>query len=117
MGKKGKCPWMTDDDGTEVCDSQFMIEYLIKKHNIEMLKLSPEDEAVARSMRILLEDNFYFALLTDSVINGTLQDMRNIFPRFVPPSAPNCLQTMVLRRIKSNLGKQAVAQGIGRHTR
>ena len=38
-------------------DSQLIIEHLMKKHNIQMLKLTPEETAVARSMRALVEDN------------------------------------------------------------
>ena len=57
IGPKGKSPWITDDDGEPVSDSQFIIEHLMKKHNIQMLKLTPEESAVARSLRALVEDN------------------------------------------------------------
>ena len=117
MGPKGKCPWMTDDDGTEVSDSQFMIEHLIKKHKIEMLHLSPEDAAVARSMRCLIEDNFYFVMMTENNVYGNLKDLLKIFPRVVPAGAPNCLQNLAVRKVKSVLGNQAKAQGMGRHSR
>jgi glutathione S-transferase len=36
MGPKGKCPWLTDDDGKAIADSQFIIEHLTKKHKIEV---------------------------------------------------------------------------------
>ena len=117
MGPKGKCPWITDDDGTVVADSQFIIEHLIRKHNIEVPPLSPEDAAVARSMRALVEDNLYFAIVADFTIYGCIGDLLKIYPRFVPASAPDFLQKLILRRIWSTLGKQTKAQGIGRHTR
>ena len=57
MGSKGKSPWITDDDGAELSDSQFVIEHLIRKHNITMLKLTPEEKAIERGLRAILEDN------------------------------------------------------------
>jgi glutathione S-transferase len=57
MGPKGKCPWITDDDGKAIADSQFIIEHLTEKHNIKMLELSPQDAAIARAMRAVLEDH------------------------------------------------------------
>ena len=57
LGPKGKSPWITDDDGTEIADSQFIIEHLTKKHNIKMMEMSPQEAAVERAMRALLEDN------------------------------------------------------------
>ncbi len=57
LGPKGKAPWITDDDGKDYSDSQFIIEHLTKKHNIQMLKLTPEENAVARGLRAVVEDN------------------------------------------------------------
>ena len=57
MGPKGKNPWITDDDGQNIADSQFIIEHLIKKHNIMMIDLSPQESAIERAMRAILEDN------------------------------------------------------------
>ena len=57
MGPKGKCPWITDVDGKVIPDSQIIIEHLMKKHNIKMLELTPEEQAVAKGLRSILEDN------------------------------------------------------------
>ena len=57
IGSKGKSPWITDDDGAELSDSQFVIEHLMRKHNITMLKLTPEEKAIERGLRAILEDN------------------------------------------------------------
>ena len=117
MGPKGKCPWLTDDDGTAIADSQFIIEHLTKKHKIEMLPLSPENEAVARSMRSLIEDNLYFAVITENTVYGSLNDLVKAYPRMIPAAAPDCLQRLLIKRIKSIRAGQAKAQGMGRHTR
>ena len=57
IGPEGKCPWITDDDGKAIPDSQFIIEHLMKKHNIKMLDLTPQEAAIAQGMRSILEDN------------------------------------------------------------
>ncbi len=35
-GPTGKSPWITDDDGQAVSDSQLVIEHLMRKHNIQV---------------------------------------------------------------------------------
>ena len=57
FGPKGKVPWITDDDGKVYSDSQLIIEHLMSKHNIHMLELTPEENAVARGLRAVVEDN------------------------------------------------------------
>ena len=57
IGPKGKCPWITDEDGKAVADTHFIIEHLTKKHNLQELELTPQEAAVARGMRAILEDN------------------------------------------------------------
>ena len=57
---KGKTPWITIN-GEDIADSQHIIEYLSKHFNIDMCAhLSDEERAVARSMRIMLEDHLYW---------------------------------------------------------
>jgi hypothetical protein len=116
-GPSGKCPWITDDDGTVVADSQPIIDYLTKKFNIHMLDATPQDEAVIRAMRALLEDNFYFVLMTEKNVFGTLKELMDMYPRLVPKMVPNFVQNMIIRKYKSCGAKTAKAQGIGRHTR
>lgn len=116
-GPKGKSPWITDDDGTVVADSQFIIEYLTVKRNIRMLNLSPDDAATARGMRAILEDNLYFVLMSENSLFGNMKLLTKIYQHLLPQGAPKCYQQLVLRKVKANLTSQARAQGTGRHNR
>jgi glutathione S-transferase len=71
MGPKGKCPWITDEDGKAIADSQFIIEHLTKKHNLQELELTPQEAAVARGMRAILEDNLVIIHYKLPVVNFT----------------------------------------------
>lgn len=116
-GPKGKSPWITDDDGTVVADSQFIIEYLTVKRNIRMLNLSPDDAAITRGMRAILEDNLYFVLMSENSLFGNMKLLTKIYQHLLPQGAPKCYQQLVLRKVKANLTSQARAQGTGRHNR
>jgi hypothetical protein len=55
--------------------------------------------------------------LTENYVYGDLELLMNQYPRFVPRAAPDFLQKLIVKRIKRKLSNQALAQGIGRHTR
>lgn len=58
MGYKGKTPWITLN-GEELADSQIIMENLGPKFSKDLsAHLSNEEKAVARSLRIMLEDHF-----------------------------------------------------------
>lgn len=84
---------------------------------LHMVDSNPESEAIARAMRALFEDNLYFIVLAVNYVYGSVNMLMKIYPRFVPPAAPNFLQKMVIRRIKKMISGQAVAQGMGRHSK
>ena len=57
---KGKTPWITIN-GKDIADSQLCIEYLNQHFGIDMSShLSDEERAVARSMRIMVEDHLFW---------------------------------------------------------
>ena len=60
MSPKGKTPYI-NLNGETVSDSQFCVEYLNEKFNIDMDKhLNKEEKAVARSLRKMVEEGFYW---------------------------------------------------------
>ena len=60
MGPKGKTPWMTFNE-EHIADSQLCIDHLNHELGIDMNKhLSPEQKAIARAMRLMMEDNMYW---------------------------------------------------------
>ena len=60
VGPKGKTPWITFN-GVDIADSQIAIEYLAKHFQIDMShQLGNEERAIARAMRVLMEDHLYW---------------------------------------------------------
>ena len=106
-GSKGKCPWITDTDGKAVADSEFILDRLTRRNDIQMLELTPEQKSVARGLRAILEDNFYFVMLAENCIYGDMEPLLKMYPRLVPThKAFNFLQNLIVRKIKGSLGSQ-----------
>lgn len=60
MSTKGKTPWIEYND-TQVADSQFCIEFIKKKMDINLNRnLSEQQKSIARAFRKLIEENFYW---------------------------------------------------------
>lgn len=58
----GKLPYIVDDDGTKVGDSNQIIEYLEKKHKVTLDKdLSTTDRAVALAFDRLVCEHLYWS--------------------------------------------------------
>ena len=67
VGTKGKTPWITFN-AKNIADSQLIVEHLSKHFGIDMTShLTAENKAIARSMRILLEDHLYWWLVNEKV--------------------------------------------------
>ena len=58
-----------------------------------------------------------FVMSTENAIYSPPSFLLGQFPRLVPRAAPNFLQTLVVKKVRSNIAKQCQAQGIGRHSR
>jgi len=62
MGKKGKLTWM-EYNSEEVDDSEFCIEYLNRKLEIDLDNhLTSRDRGTARAFQKMLEENTYWYL-------------------------------------------------------
>uniref|UniRef100_A0A0L8FH13 GST N-terminal domain-containing protein n=2 Tax=Octopus bimaculoides TaxID=37653 RepID=A0A0L8FH13_OCTBM len=107
MSPKHKTPWITYN-GEVVSDSQFIIEYLNKKFNLDLNShLSEEQRGVARAMQKMIEENLYWALaLSRWVYSYSDPTLRTVIP------APRFIVWRIRRMVK----KQAYCQGMGRHT-
>jgi hypothetical protein len=114
FSSKSKSPWITVN-GEDVEDSQFAVEYLAEKLDKDLSKnLTPEQKATERAYRIMLEDNFYFAMLS---LNMAFNRGRFIKADFPPLPAPGFLQGFAFNMVVKSLTKQAHAQGMGRHSK
>ncbi|CAI9724091.1 Hypothetical predicted protein [Octopus vulgaris] len=107
MSPKHKTPWITYN-GEVVSDSQFIIEYLNEKFNIDLSShLTDEQRGVARAMRKMLEEDLLWALALSRWVYGYSDpSLRKVIP------APR----FFVWRIKRMLEKYAYGQGMGRHT-
>ena len=60
MSKKGKLTWI-EYNGEDVADSEFCIEYLNKKLEIDLDKeFTPRDRGTARAFQKMIEENTYW---------------------------------------------------------
>ena len=60
MSSKKKTPFITFN-GMEIADSQFCIEYLNDKFNMDLNKhLSDEERSIARAFQKMAEENLYW---------------------------------------------------------
>ena len=63
--KTNKGPWITVD-GIDVADSQLSIEKLSEVFGIDLFKdLDKRQKALSESMRIMIEEQFYWILVQD----------------------------------------------------
>ncbi|CAG5133704.1 unnamed protein product, partial [Candidula unifasciata] len=111
MSSKGKTPWMMYN-GQVVADSQFCIEFL--KQNLHMdtdKHLTKQEQAVARALRELTEENLYWTMCYETFIkNPQSLDilLKDIFPR---------LKTFIFKTVMGRVIKKELwGHGIGRHT-
>lgn len=116
MSDKGKSPWITFNK-KDIADSQISLEHLIKQMPEKDISahLSPEEKAVARGFRAVLEDHLYFCILVDRWVFGDRDFLKNeLFGRLPFPSF---LTNIGMGLIGKQLKKQAIGQGIGRHSK
>lgn len=107
MSSKGKYPWI-ELDGQAVADSQFCINFLNKKFDVDLNKgLSQKDKSIARAFQKLAEESLYWVI---SLYRFVFMVNKNWLTEAGIPS----WFTWYLRR---RALKQTWEQGYGRHTR
>lgn len=109
-----KSPWITLN-GEDVADSQHIMEFLSEKLSLAPkydLDANPKDKVVARGLRSILEDHFYFCMTSMRMIHGKYEDVAPCFPTIVNVKM---VQKFITQRIMKTMGSQAKAQGIGRY--
>jgi len=105
FGSKGKSPWISLN-GQHVADSEFIIEFLTKKFDVNLNKSYYEKQlASASSLRIMLDEHFIWGLALERVANFKTSRKVTDFP------LPLFLYVKCLVRRRSK------AQGIGLHSK
>ncbi|XP_060068093.1 failed axon connections homolog [Ylistrum balloti] len=104
--KTGKVPFLLYN-GEEVCDSEFILEFLSKAKQFDLHKcLTSEQIAIGRAFQKMAEENTYWCFVADRwILDKTKTGLKELgLPRF--------LWWKMQRTIKGMIH----AQGIGRHT-
>jgi len=105
FGPKEKSPWISLN-GQHVADSEFVIEHLTKKFDVNLNKAYSEKQlAVASSMRIVLDEHWFWGMALERL--SDFHTTRKVVP--FPRPAFVFLKWVVKRRAK--------AQGIGLHSK
>eukprot|EP00095_Tigriopus_kingsejongensis_P008135 maker-scaffold1462_size40154-snap-gene-0.10 protein:Tk08135 transcript:maker-scaffold1462_size40154-snap-gene-0.10-mRNA-1 annotation:"gst-n-metaxin-like protein" len=110
-----KSPWITLR-GEHIPDSQLTIAAMNKVFNKDLgSHLAPKEKAVARSMRILLEDHFYWVFIMDRYMNQQARYMDQVYAWVDTKSLLSRAQFEIYRRkVVKKLSSQAFGQGLVR---
>ncbi|XP_056017176.1 failed axon connections homolog [Ostrea edulis] len=106
---KGKFTWI-EINGEEISDSEFCIQYVNRKFNVDPDKgFSDEDRAAALAIQRMVDEHLYWTValqrwVYDAIDGINISEMLNI-----PPTA--------LSLIRYVTEKQSYHQGMGRHTK
>jgi glutathione S-transferase len=112
-GPKGKMPFIKMN-GREIADSSLIIHELTKTHQLRHLIIEEDlQRATALAFKSMIEESLYFVLLYSRWMDEEgFGVIKKHFTKFFPP----LLGGLALKIIRRNLKKQAIAQGLGRHT-
>ncbi|CAH1784744.1 unnamed protein product [Owenia fusiformis] len=106
MSKKGKTPWIMYN-GESVADSQFCIDYLNKKLDIDLNShLTESEKGIARAFQKMTEENLYWAIASWRWYIDKTKAIKQLI------SVPSFVVWYVGRMVK----KSTWGHGIGRHT-
>jgi hypothetical protein len=113
---KHKSPWITINK-KNVSDSQLALEFLKNELRIDANShLSPREKALARSVRIMLEDHLYFIIIIESFVYENGKHVLTHYPLSVFGGFSPLVTNILLRTVgKSSMNKVVKGQGLGRH--
>jgi glutathione S-transferase len=109
---KGKLP-VIKDKGKYICDSSFIIDYLIKNYALTIdAHLSNEDKAYVTMIQRMVEEHLYFCMVYSRWVDKT--GINVIKPGFKEKFSYG-LHHIIFFLIQSTAKRALKAQGIGRH--
>ena len=116
--EKEKTPWITMN-GKNISDSQLSIEHIKRELNIDANShLNPEQRGIAQSLRVMADDHLYFLLIIESYVHHEGKHVFTHYPPGLFGPLPDFLTKILLKtQVKSWLGGQCKAQGLGRHSK
>lgn len=110
---KGKVPFIIDD-GKAIGDSEFIIAYLCKKHNLRPdAALTPEQQGISRAVRYMCEEGIYRAMSYFRFVDDAGWAItRDVFFE----GLPGWLRPVAEWKVRGYVRQQLQQQGIGRHS-
>lgn len=110
-GPKGKMPFIVDNS-VSIADSSIIIEHLLRTHSLDHLRVHT-GRAEMMAFKSMIEDSLYFILLYSRWIDE--KGFNKVVEEFTPLFPP-LIGKPFLNYLKRNLTRQAMAQGLARHT-
>jgi glutathione S-transferase len=111
---KKKLPFIFDDQGKAVADSQAIIEHLTHSHELTLDNfLSDADRAVAHAFTKMLTEHLYWVMVFARWIDEAgWATFKPNFLKILPP----VIGPAIAAAVRAKTRKSLLAQGIGRHT-
>jgi glutathione S-transferase len=110
---KGKMPFI-EDKGVKIGDSTLIRLHLENNYGVDFDKhLSPVEKGIAWSVEKMLEDNLYWALVSERWMNDSnfTKGPANFFK-----SIPALMRPIIVSMVRRSVRKNLHGQGLGRHT-
>lgn len=110
---KGKAPWVTLEDGTQLSDSSLIIAALAERPSVTLDDhLTPADRAQHLLVQRVVEDHLYWCVICERwrEPDGFAITRREYFKRF-----PRLLVPFLAFKARRTAVSQAWQQGLGRH--
>jgi glutathione S-transferase len=111
---KKKLPFIFDDQGKAVADSQAIIEHLTHSHGLTLDSfLSDADRAVAHAFTKMLTEHLYWVMVFSRWVDD--EGWAKFKPNFIK-ILPPVIGPAIAAAVRAKTRKALYAQGIGRHT-
>lgn len=113
MAPRGKMPFIKDGSQL-ISDSETIIAYLCRKHNIQLdSHLKEEHIQLTQCIRRMLEEGTYFIILSNRWLDATnWPKVKQDYFSFMPPMVRNVIPEILRRQIK----RTAHGQGVYRYS-
>ena len=112
QSSKGKLPWI-EYKGTQVADSNFCIEFLNEKFNVDLnLGLNSSEKGVSLAFRRMLDENLYWVMVYFRWVDN-FEDMKNL----VKITKIKAIDSLICYGRRMRVRNYLHGHGLGRHSR
>jgi glutathione S-transferase len=112
-GPKGKCPWIVDDEGV-TSDSELIMDHLQERYSFDPdAGLTEQQRALSRTIQGMLDERYYWVIVYNRWIDErNWPQLQDIFFGKLPGPLRKIISTVA----RTNVRRQLVGQGMGRHS-